>query len=442
MSIRFRFNWMDAGPSPDSMARHTMAALSIEAGDATITAVIDRRNRSYRDHVIVPLYHVAEWLVTNWWHIWYEVADTREQRPDFECRHSLAFAGDGFVLPNLHMVPESGRMHLRWTRYKPRHARIEFVDESETIVERPQLEEQLRTIVEAVLERIRGVGGDDSAVRTLEDAWDAVNGLDPEEQEFSRAAALLGIDPYAVPDVVAGAIISFWEKADPSIREDALASAGEESLAAVSQWLNRTFEILADAESGSDWNRLRQTLSASATGAPWTRGYELARCARSELGAGDGRFEFDVRGGLALCHSEQKPPSTRIHGLVAADAPACVTAPRGESGKRFLLARALGDYLDRTEPGAGILSSLATDRQAQSRAFAAEFLAPAASLRAALGDANLVEPEQVDDLGRRFGVAGEVIRRQIETTTLQASPRSEHPVPPGSGTDVSSVPRS
>jgi hypothetical protein len=107
-----------------------------------------------------------------------------------------------------------------------------------------------------------------------------------------------------------------------------------------------------------------------------------------------------------------------------------------------LLARALGDYLDRTEPGAGILSSLATDRQAQSRAFAAEFLAPAASLRAALGDANLVEPEQVDDLGRRFGVAGEVIRRQIETTTLQASPRSEHPVPPGSGTDVSSVPRS
>ena len=186
-----------------------MAELSIEAGNATVTAVVDRRNRSYRDHVIVPLYHVAEWLVTNWWHIWYEVADTREQRPDFEFRHNLAFAGDGFVLPNLHLVPESGRMHLRWTRCKPRHARIEFVDESETIVEQPQLEQQLRTIVEAVLERIRGVSGDDSAVRTLEDAWDAVNGLDPEEQEFSRAAALLGVDPHDVPDAVAAAIISF-----------------------------------------------------------------------------------------------------------------------------------------------------------------------------------------------------------------------------------------
>ena len=395
-----------------------MAELSIEAGNATVTAVLDRRNRSYRDHVIVPLYHVAEWLVTNWWHIWYEVADTREQRPDFEFRHNLAFAGDGFVLPNLHLVPESGRMHLRWTRCKPRHARIEFVDESETIVEQPQLEQQLRTIVEAVLERIRGVSGDDSAVRTLEDAWDAVNGLDPEEQEFSRSAALLGVDPHDVPDAVAAAIISFWDRVDLSIREDALASASEESLAAVSQWLNRTFEVLANSESGSDWNPLRQTLSARTTGAPWTQGYELARCARSELGVGEERFEFDVTGAFALRHSEQKPPSTRIHGLVAADAPTCVTAPRGESGKRFLLARALGDYLARTEPRAGILSSLATDRQAQSRAFAAEFLAPAASLRAALGDASLVEPEQVDDLGRRFGVAGEVIRRQIENHIL------------------------
>ena len=242
--------------------------------------------------------------------------------------------------------------------------------------------------------------------------------LDRPGSAGGRAAALLGIDPYEVPDAVAAAIISFWDGVDSSIREDALASASEESLAAVRQWLNRTFAALADSESGSDWNQLRQTLSASATGAPWTRGYKLARCARSELGVGEGRFEFDVRGALALWHSEQKPPSTRIHGLVAADAPACVTAPRGESGKRFLLARALGDYLDRPEPSAGILSSLVTDRQAQSRAFAAEFLAPAASLRAVLGDVNLVEPEQVDDLGRRFGVAGEVIRRQIGNHNL------------------------
>ena len=418
MSIRFRFDWVDAGHSSDSLAQDTMATLSIEAGDKVVTAVVDRRNRIYRDHVVVPLYHVAEWLVVNWWHLWYEVADTREQRTEFEFRHNLAFAGDGFVLPNLYVVPESGRMHLRWSRSQPRHARIEFVDESEIYVERSRLEQEFRTIIEAVLERIRGLGCHESAVESLADAWEAVNSLDSDEKEFSRAAALLGIDPHQVSDDVASALIDFWETVDPSIREDALASASEDSLRTVGHWLHDALHTLAGTESGSEWPRVRQAVSVEAGGAPWMRGYDLARCARSELAVGEGRFEFHGSGDLALGYVEQEMPSPRIHGLVAADAPTCVTAPRSESGKRFLHARALGDYLDRSEPGAGILTSLATDRQAQNRAFAAELLAPADALRAALAKANPVEPDQVDVLAHEFGVSGEVIRRQIENHEL------------------------
>lgn len=414
MSIRFRFNWVDAGPSSDSLARDTMATLSIEARDKLVTAVLDRRNRSYRDHVIVPLYHVAEWLIANWWHIWYEVADTGEQRTEFEFRHNLAFAGDGFVLPSLYVVPASGRMHLRWTRSQPRYARIEFVDESETYVERAHLEQEFRTIIEAVLERIRGVGCHEHAVESLADTWEAVNALDSDEREFSRAAALLGIDPYEVSDDVASAMIEFWETVDPSIREDALASASEESLRSVGQWLYAAFDTLATAESGRDWPRVRENVSARVTGAPWERGYDLARRIRSELASGIGRFEFDGGANLALGHVAQVMPSLRIHGLVAAHTPSCVIAPRGESGTRFLIARALGDYLDRTETSAAILTSLATDRQAQNRAFAAELLAPAEALRAALHSATPVEPERVDELAYEFGVSGEVIRRQIE----------------------------
>ena len=129
----------------------------------------------------MPLYHVAEWLIVNWWHLWYEVADTREQRTEFEFRHNLAFAGDGFVLPNLYVVPESGRMHLRWSRSQPRHATIEFVDESEMYVERSRLEQEFRTIIEAVLERIRGLSCHEYAVESLADAWEAVNRLDSDE---------------------------------------------------------------------------------------------------------------------------------------------------------------------------------------------------------------------------------------------------------------------
>lgn len=156
MSVRFQFDWVDAGPSPDRNAQATMAALSIKAGDATVTSVLDRGNRLYSDMVVVPLFGVAEWLVTNWWHFWYEAGDTGEQRPGFDARHNLAFAGDGFVLPNLTMTPTSGRMHLQWTRYKPRHAQIEFVDEGQESVEREALETEFRHCIAAVLERLHG----------------------------------------------------------------------------------------------------------------------------------------------------------------------------------------------------------------------------------------------------------------------------------------------
>ncbi len=419
MSVRFRFDWVDAGPSPDALARDTMAALTIEAGNATVTSVIDRRNGLYRSHVVTPLFSVAEWLVGNWWHIWYEVEDAGAQRIDFESRHNLAFAGDGFVLPSLTMVPMSGRMQLRWMKRRPRHAGIEFVDSGEQDVEGQALETELRRLVDAVLERLRNVPGHERFTNMLDEAWAAVNGLDAEEREFSRAAALLGVDPFDVQDSLADAIAAFWEGTDPAIRADALAGADAsgDSLQRVGEWLAGARDALAIAGNGHDWADIRAGLPRLANAAPWTRGYDLARTVRRRLGADDGRFDFGVNGVPAAAHRDMQPPSRRIHGLVAAEAPACVTVPRGESGTRFLRARALGDYLGRPQPALGLLSSLATDRQQQSRAFAAELLAPAASLRARL-PGELVEVERVDDLCGEFGVSSEVIRRQIENHGL------------------------
>ena len=417
VNVRFRFGWVDAGPSPDVLARSTMATLSIEAGGATVTSVLDRRNRIFSDEIVVPLFSIAEWLITNWWHIWCEIDDTSEQRPEFESRHNLAFAGDGFVLPSLTMTPTVGRMHVQWTRYKPRYARIEFVDEGRESIEREDLELEFRNLIDAVLERLHGRPETGAAADNLGRAWNAVNDLDPDEREFSRAAALLGIDPFDVQEHVADDIVTFWERVDPFLREDALATATEGSLANVGAWLENTLQTLSEDEHDDDWSDLRRTLPPLPTAEPWIRGYALARAARDRIGADGGPFNFAPQGPLAIHHHETQPPSARIHGLVAADTPACMTLPRGESGRRFLIARALGDYLDRSAPGPGLLSSLATDRQAQSRAFAAEFLAPAESLRRRIIGTS-VEAERTDDLAREFGVASELIRRQIQNHDL------------------------
>lgn len=417
MTVQFRFEWVDAAPSPDCAARHTMAALSVEAGGSSVTSVRDRRSQVYRDHVVVPLFNLADWLVNNWWHLWYEIGDTVQQKPGFEQRHSLAFAGDGFVLPQLTMVPSSGRMHLRWTRWAPLHAAVEFVDEAETFVSRADLETEFRTIVDAVVDRLRSLDVGSPAAVSLGEAWEAINSLDPEEMEFSGAAALLGIDPFDVENSVAEAITAFWQRVAPSIRDEALASADERTLPRVSEWLEHTVATLKKTGKKNDWTEIQAALSPVPAAEPWRRGYELANSVRRLLDVGDGRFEFQAQGPLAVHHGEGVTPCSRIHGLVAENAPACVTTGRSETGRRFLLARALGDYVGRPEPGFGILTSLFTDRQAQSRAFAAELLAPAESLRSRLDD-RLADDDTIDEIGREFGVSSQVVLHQIENHGL------------------------
>ena len=144
MTVRFRFDRVDATPSPDCASRQTMAALTMEADGATATSVRAPRSRVYRDHVVVPQFNLADWSANRWWHLWHEIGDAIGQKPGFEHRHGLASAGDGFVLPKLSMVSSSGRMHLKWSRWAPEHAEIEFVDEAEPFVSRDDLETEFR----------------------------------------------------------------------------------------------------------------------------------------------------------------------------------------------------------------------------------------------------------------------------------------------------------
>ena len=417
MSVRFRFDWVDVAQHPVGADWRTMAQFSIKVGSSTVTSVVDKQSRVYRGHVVVPMFHVAEWLVTNWWHLWDEVQDTRQQRSGYASRHNLSFAGDGYILPDLEIVPVSERVQLRWRRWKPRHSRIEFVDASEVQAGRQQVEAELRSIVDAVLDRLRSFEDCELAAEKLGSAWDAINSMDSDEQESSRAAALLGIDPFDVGDSEAAEIAAFWDRFDPAIRQEVLASATDGSLTTVSNWLDEGLHALEEMQCENDWAAIRNAVRSQPATEPWKQGYELARSVRNELDAGDGRFDFQSEGSLALPHKVAESPSDRIEGLVAPNTPACITVHKPQSGSRFLLARALADYLGRVESSPGILSSLATDRQARSRAFAAEFLAPAQSLRVRL-DKEFADEDVIDDLGNEYGVSSYVIAHQIKNHNL------------------------
>ena len=61
-TVAFDFDWVTAAPSSDKLSHATMAELAIRIDEHSVTAVLDRRARSYRDWVVVPLLPLAEWL--------------------------------------------------------------------------------------------------------------------------------------------------------------------------------------------------------------------------------------------------------------------------------------------------------------------------------------------------------------------------------------------
>ena len=421
MSFRLKYGWVDCGPSSDALTRQTMARLSIEVGGTAVTAVRDRTNGRYRKQIIVPLFLVADWIVDNWWFLFCEPADTREKRPGFEERHTLAYAGNGFLLPRLTFVPSSERIHVKARRWEPSHASIAFVEEVDTYVEIEELRSEFRRLVEFVIRRTQALNRN-MDVHRLAESWAAITTLDPEEQEFSRAAAMCGLNPFDVEDHVATALSAFWKRTDPSIREEALAAADACSLRQLGDWLGEAVSDLSSTGSKNRWNEIRDSMPDTRPREPWKQGRELAHSVRSLLGIGHGPFRFETEGPLATFHIERVPPGRRIDGLVASQTPACVIAPRTyRSSRRFLMARALGDFVSHTEPRFGILGPLQNDRQARSRAFAAEFLAPAEVLYDRWSSSR-ARDETFEALSQEFEVSSLVVAHQIDNHERSMTP--------------------
>ena len=420
----FDYEWMDdAPPYPDPAAHRTMAKLTVRVGDTVATEVYDRYLKESRDHVFVPLSQVAEWAVLHWWRLLHEPAQASgRQRPGFEARHDLSHGGFGFALPRVSLRPLGDLVRAVTTRSNPRGAALEFRGHGDALLRRDDLEAELGSLVEAVLARLRETG---SSFTDLEADWRAIHSGDADDRDFCRAAAIAGLDPYDISDAAADSLVRFWNEVPESMRRDALGSAAADGLDALRRWLLEQTETLAEATSGEDWAGIRRRMRrGEAREAPWERGYAAARALRNELDAPPGPFVLHDDGSLAI-HSRTvttPAPGPGILGCVAADSPSCAIVRRGHEARRFLVARSLGDYLGRDEPGHGVLGKLDSPRQAHSRAFAAELLAPEAWLRATVGGARQVDPAAAARLATELQVSPWVIQHQIHNHGIAEVP--------------------
>ena len=253
----------------------------------------------------------------------------------------------------------------------------------------------------------------------MEEAWQGVRELDEEERDFARAAALLGADPFDSDDRLADSIVEFWQGIPPSLREDSLvAVTNAESLPAVRRWVERSLRVLHQQDESlaatSGWTALRDSVLPSNSPIPWKRGYDLAQNFLREVVGDSSRDPNALGAELEIPYRRMHAVSNRLQGMVAAGSPACVGTVSSETSRRFLQARSIGAFLSSSVSGPALLSTIATDFQAFTRAFAAEFLAPAEQLRARVRGGRA----SVATLAREFRVSPLVISHQVENHRL------------------------
>jgi len=190
----------------------------------------------------------------------------------------------------------------------------------------------------------------------------------------------------------------------------------------IAELRTQTADIHSIAERRAEFHMARLP-----TGAPWQQGYAVARRLRSYLGL-NGHAIQGLRGLAEVLGSTldelqgaiiKRTPFSTVDGLLVlkeSQSPAFATAHANDEGKAFAISRCLFDYFV-SDSTTALVTKSRSDRQKRNRAFAAEFLLPAASLRAVISG-ETITTDNVDDLADRFGVSAFVVRHQIENHKL------------------------
>ena len=419
--IRFHAEWQDGEGIAGPELAATFASLRIDVDGKPLTRVLDNRAQTTRDAIYVPLYPVAEWMVSNWWFLRYESENTtKRSAPAFRRRHSLRTSTDGYALPDLTMVTLGARTNLQWNSSSSDWTKTEFLSRGQATLESQKLMEECARFVDNVTRRLVAR---DIETTFLQDEWKAIQNTDDEEEEFCAMSAKLGWDPYDLDETKQSQLLELVDKLGELSGEatqviDASAPLEDCSaiLNAISASKNNLLKLPASLP--------RMVSPPFSESLPWVAGYELARQARSELGL-NGQPVSDTES-LALTLSQDPEqlkqvtipvePLNRlslVDGVVTRGEPGSVSfglKSKGEVGKRFLFCRMLAEAI--SSEGNALVTRGDTDRQQRNRAFAAEFLAPFVALENKISG-SVVDEAQIEDLAEEFGVYTKVIEHQV-----------------------------
>lgn len=430
--LKIDFEWVDPLAAKGAELRATWARLAIAVDGRPVTRVHDERSHAVRDAVYLPLYPLAEWVAEQWWPLWGEPTSVSFGRPDYDCRHSLVHAREGYALPPLRIEPAGSRVRVSWRPERLVSHQVEFTSDGEAWIETMVAKREFAALIDAVVGRLEAEGLPETR---LEQDWLAIRTADAAEQEFCESSGALGLDPYSLTEdrqqeieevgraLPGGVLVEFFCAARASaedFRNDV------EEVAAAASRIGKSHVDL------TPFRKLREAVVPSGmlqVDLPWEQGYSLARQTRAHLGLDGKALQSIDEIGEAVgttptelssafsAFSRRELPFAALVGANDKHSPTFALRPGREVSRTFHFCRALFEYLWSPEDSAALVTDANTEQQKRNRAFAAEFLAPSAELRARVRN-SFVTSEQTEEIAEEFGVSAFVIAHQLANHDL------------------------
>jgi hypothetical protein len=413
MSVELRFDWLDGSGVKGLELAATWCRLSIWLDGVNVTESNDEYLNQLQADLCVPAYPIAEWFATNWWSLW---SCTRSPR-------RIREAETGFALPDLQIESDEASVYLRAEPMRSASARLRFFNSGQATMNLRSFRESVAAFVEGTLSRLVEKQVNDTF---LHEEWKRVveveSSDDEQAREWCRNVARLGLDPFDLDTSADEWIDQALERLPAPVAADLFDSVELAKLAVAVDHLHGFFGDAQKKDQSTETNMNRSLR-------PWQEGYALAREARAKLGL-NGQIQRDLGEVIDSARALIGPISERY--LEVPSIAAAATMEGGawrigmkqnarEDTRKFRLARIVGEIFASADRGAHLVTTGRRANQRRSRAFAAEFLAPAELLRERL-DGAMVDRNRVEELAEEFGVSSDLVRDQILNWKLASLP--------------------
>lgn len=418
--LQLSVEWESVPASCGDEIRATWARLSLSVDSRPITRVLDSHTRGYRDHVLIPLYPIAEWLVAHWWQLLYE--PQAPWRHGYDRRHNLRFGREGYLFPDLWVESLGDTALLTW-RASDLSDAVAFVGGGSLSLPHDAVRQTLVEWVELVTARLEQAGIQDTF---LQREWQAIEQVDADEEAFCIACARMGLDPYQVLEGLAEQVVDASRRVPTECQPEFFSALQPEDVGSAADDVTQAREGLAsqktDLTSLAELSRAKPQDAAMAGTEPWEQGYRLAAWLRQQLDAGSQPLPNDADLSRLLrldrLPIHQAHETVRHHWLDAlvecneAHFGGVMTASPYPAGRRFAFGRGLCELL-LAPCSTALVTTAKTARQKRNRAFAAELLAPAEWLRQQHTD-GYIDMDALHSSAQALGVSEHVVSRQLQ----------------------------